>query len=155
MENELNQLWIEVSATIEANPADVYAVLADYRDSHPAILPKPYFSKLEVCQGGQGAGTVVEVYMDVYGRKQVFRQVISEPEPGRRLVESDDAKGVTTTFTVDPINGSHQSFVTITTTSRTSPGFQGLLERFFLPVILRRIYRQLLGMLAEYVRHGL
>ena len=153
--NKLNQLRIEVSAAIDAHPADLYAILADYRNSHPAILPKPYFSRLVLDQGGQGAGTIVNVHMDVYGMKRVFQQVVSEPEPGRVLAETDADAGVTTTFTVDPINGSHRSLVTITTLSRTGPGLQGLVERVLMPFILRRIYKETLGLLAEYARHGL
>ena len=34
------------------------ALAQDYRTGHPRILPKPYFSGLEVLSGGYGAGTV-------------------------------------------------------------------------------------------------
>jgi len=151
----MNQLHVEVSKVIEARPEEVYAVFADYRISHPAILPKPYFTELIVKEGGKGAGTNVDVHMNIYGTKRVFHQMVSEPEPGRVLVETDAEAGVITTFTVDPIDGGRQSQVTITTISRTSPGMQGLVEKLFQPFVMQRIYREELGLLAEYFRHGL
>ena len=151
----MSQIRIEVSAIIGASPADVYAVLSDYTVSHPAILPKPYFSKIVVEQGGQGAGSLIEVHMDVYGTKRVFRQVVSEPEPGRVLVETDAQAGVMTMFTVDPIEAGSQSQVTISTLGPVAPGFQGLVEKLFQPFVLRRIYRKELELLAEYLAHGL
>jgi hypothetical protein len=153
--NELSLLRIEVSETINADPADVYAILADYRVSRHAILPKPYFSKLILDQGGHGAGTIVEAYLEAFGMKRCFRQLVSEPEPGRTLVETDDRTGSTTTFTVDPFNDGHQSRVTVTIIARTYPGLTGLLERFFLPIVFRRAYGDSLELLAEYARHGL
>jgi len=73
----MSQLNTEVSKVIDADPADVYTVFSDYRVKHPAILPKPFFSNLVVEQGGQGAGTVVQAHMDVYGTKRVFRMTVS------------------------------------------------------------------------------
>jgi uncharacterized protein YndB with AHSA1/START domain len=145
----------EVSETINASPANVYEVLTDYLVSHPAILPKPYFSKLVVEQGGHGAGTVFELHMDVYGTKRVLHPVVSEPEPGRVLVETDADAGVVTTFTVDPLGEGSQSRVTFATDSRTSPGLQGFMERLFQPMVLRRIYKKELQLLAQYVQRGL
>jgi hypothetical protein len=52
---------VQSSAVIPARPEAIYAVLADYREAHPAILPKPYFTELKVEEGGQGAGTVIHV----------------------------------------------------------------------------------------------
>ena len=148
----MKQIKITASKIIHASPADVYAVMSDYRIGHPAVLPKPYFSRLIVLEGGQGAGTVIEVHMDVYGTKRVFHQVVSEPEPGRVLMETDSTAGVTTSFTVDPIHNGTQSHVTISTESRLSPGIQGFLERLLNPLIIGRIYKQELEQLDEYVR---
>ena len=79
-----------VSATkvIAAPAARVYDLLADYREGHPSILPKAYFISHTVEQGGRGAGTVVAFQMKLMGRTQSFRSTISEPEPGRVLVET-------------------------------------------------------------------
>ncbi|MBZ0301843.1 MAG: hypothetical protein K8J31_18995 [Anaerolineae bacterium] len=103
-------------------------------------------------EGGVGAGTVIRVRMNVMGIEQAYHMTVSEPEPGRVLAEDDPAVGVHTTFTVEPRNGGQQSQVTITTVSTTSPGFKGLMERMMNPPVARRIYRQELQNLADYVR---
>lgn len=148
----MSQIHVEISEVIEARPDKVYAILSDYRVGHPAILPKPYFTELVVEEGGQGAGTIVRVGMEVMGKAFAYRQTISEPEPGRVLKEADPAAGVFTTFTVDPLNGGTHSRVTIATDAALSPGLTGWLERVFNPPLMRRIYRQELQNLAEYVR---
>jgi hypothetical protein len=77
--------------------------------------------------------------MRVLGQTRVLRAVISEPEPGRVLVETD-AGGVAlvTTFTVEPErSGSH---VTFSTELTSAGGLLGVLERFVLRRLLRRIY---------------
>jgi len=148
----MSQIHVEVSEVIEARPEKVYAILADYRASHPAILPKPYFTELTVEQGGQGAGTIIHVGMNVMGVKRAYRQVISEPEPSRVLVESDAAAGVTSSFTVDPLNGGQHSRVTIATDAAASPGVMGWMERLFSPSVMRHIFKKELQQLAEYVR---
>ena len=148
----MNQIHAESPAVIEARPEKVYAILADYRVSHPAILPKPYFTDLTVEQGGQGAGTVARAQMKVMGTKMTYHLIVSEPQPGRVLMEVDAAAGVTTTFTVDPFNGGQHSRVTIATDAATGPGLMGWLERLFNPLVMRRIYQKELKQLADYVR---
>jgi hypothetical protein len=49
---------VVASAHIAAAPAQVYAIIANYREGHPRILPKE-FSGLTVEQGGIGAGTII------------------------------------------------------------------------------------------------
>jgi hypothetical protein len=89
--------------------------------------------------------------MNVMGREFNYYLVVSEPQPGRVLVETDGKVGLVTTFTVEPV-GSGQSRVTIATDSLSSPGFAGLMERLFTPLVMGRIYRQELRNLAAYVR---
>jgi hypothetical protein len=98
----MTQQRIAASALIQAPAQQVYAIIADYRNGHPRILPKPYFVSLTVEQGGVGAGTMVTFQMKVMGSWQTFHAVITEPEPGRVLVETDSSAGTVTTFTVDP-----------------------------------------------------
>jgi uncharacterized protein YndB with AHSA1/START domain len=143
-------IHFEVSKVIDASPETIYAVLSDYHVGHPAILPK-YFSGLTIEQGGQGAGTVIHVEMNVMGLKQAYHMVVSEPQPGRKLVETDAAQGTTTSFTVDPLNG-NQSRVTIATDSPASPGLRGQIEKIMNPMVARRIYREELQLLADYVK---
>ncbi len=141
-----------VSAEINAPPEKVYRVIADYDNHHPHILPRPYFTGLEVLEGGQGAGTLVAVEMNVMGVRAAYRLRTAEPQPGRVLVERDDDTGVVTTFTVEPLAGGERSRLTIETESRASPGLRGFLERRPNPGIMRRIYRAELAQLAVYVR---
>ena len=53
----MTQLRIAVSSLIQAPAQQAYAIIADYRNGHPRILPRPYFVSLTVEQGGVGAGT--------------------------------------------------------------------------------------------------
>ena len=142
----------QASHEIDARPEAVYNVLADYRTGHPAILPKPYFGGLSVEAGGRGAGTVIRFTMNVLGTTRAFRQTVSEPQPGRVLVEQDETGDVVTTFTVEPLDGGKRSRVTITTETRASPGLRGALERLLSPRVLTDIYRRELRLLDEYTK---
>lgn len=147
----MRTMHVAVSEVIDAAPERVYAVLADYQNHHPHIVPKPFFAGLRVEEGGVGAGTVVVADMDVYGTKRTFRLVVSEPQPGRVLVESDAAAGLVTTFTVEPLDGGARSRVTIASDTQPSPGLQGWIERLINPAITRRIYRAELKQLNGYM----
>lgn len=144
----MNTYHVQASATIDAPAARIYGIISDYQKGHPAILPSRYFTELRVTRGGQGAGTEIIVKMNVLGAQALYQMTVSEPEPGRVLQEEDPAAGVVTTFTVDPLNGGHQSQVTIATTAQTSPGLKGWLEKLMTPAIARRIYREELAQLA-------
>ncbi len=147
----MSQLHITSSSTIDAPAEEVYTVLADYHKAHQAILPKSYFTELTVEEGGTGAGTVRCIRMKVLGVESVYRMVVSEPEPGRVLVEVDENAGVTTTFTIDPISSSSRCRLTISTDMSTSPGIKGIFERLLSPSIIRRIYKQELRQIAGYM----
>src|SRR5262245_63172425 len=85
-------------------PADrAYAIIADYRDGHPQIIPRPPFVDLVVEEGGIGAGTMIRFRIRSFGSTRTMRSAIAEPEPGRILVESDPEGRVVTTFTVEPV----------------------------------------------------
>jgi len=140
------------TAVIPATPAEVYAILTDYRHAHPSILPKPYFADLKVVSGGQGAGTVLQLRMNVLGNVRDFYETVTEPEPGRRLVETDIYTGQTSTFIVEPTADGQQSRVTIATEFAGRPGFAGLVERLLTPPITRHIFRKELANLAEFAR---
>jgi hypothetical protein len=104
---------ISASKLIPAPARKVYDLIADYRNGHPRILPKPYFVSLHVEEGGYGTGTVIKFQMQLMGRIQSFHSEITEPVPGHILVETDMNNGTVTTFTVDPSSGGQESFVTI------------------------------------------
>jgi hypothetical protein len=136
---------VSASRIIDALPATVYGVIADYREGHTAILPKPPFVSLEVEEGGRGAGTLIRVVMRVMGRTQTFRARVSEPEPGRTIVETNDT-GYVTTFTVEPtLDG--RSRVTISTELERH-GVVGALERWAAARTLGPVYRRELELLA-------
>lgn len=149
----MTEILAKASALIDAPPAVVYGLLADYREGHPAILPRKYFTGCEVLEGGAGAGTAVRVSMNVMGAKQILNLVISEPEPGRILMETDHDAGVETCFIVDPVEGGARSNLTIATRAQAGSGLRGLMERLVNPPIMRRIYLEELRIIAAKFRH--
>lgn len=142
------QHHVSASALIQAPADQVYAIIADYRDGHPHILPKPYFVSLAVEQGGVGAGTVVNFQMRLMGRLQTFHSAITEPEPGRVLAETDLNTGAATTFSVEPRQNGGQAYVTITTATKVREGVLGSLEGWLTTQLLRPIYMKELDQLA-------
>ena len=147
----MSQIHVEVSQVINARAEAVYGVISDYKVGHAAILPKPYFVSLDVEEGGQGAGTVVRAEMKVMGVEQQLHMMVSEPEPGRVMIETDSEAGIVTSFTVDPVGNGEQSRITIVTDSKASPGFKGFMEQLMNPPVTRYIYRKELRQLAEYL----
>ncbi len=140
---------ITATAVVDAPPAVVYGIIADYRGGHPHILPPQYFTAIEVEEGGVGAGTIIRVTMRVLGSTQTFRAAVTEPEPGRVLVERDLASGTATTFTVEPVGGGARTRVTIATALGSRGGIAGWLEKVLTPSLLRPIYAKELEMLRE------
>ena len=129
---------VGAEALINAPAGLAYAIIADYRDGHPRILPRPPFVSLDVEQGGTGAGTVIRCQIRMFGRTQTFRAEITEPDPGRVLVETDLDTGVVTTFTVEPVGDGAR--VTIGTDIEGHGGLLGRVERFFVTRLLQPVY---------------
>jgi hypothetical protein len=127
-------------------PADqVYGIIADYRNSHALILPKEYFLSLHVENGGVGTGTIINFSMRILGRTQDFRSLITEPQPGRLLVETDIRSQTPTSFQVMPVDESSLTRVTISTGLRGRNWLEALLAK----PMLQKIYRQELELLAR------
>src|SRR5947207_2636748 len=145
----MGQIKVKAEAVLNALPEDVYATITDYKKGHPSILPKESFYDLQVEEGGYGAGTIMSFNARVLGVEQSFHQRVSEPEPGRVLVEQDidSIQNVTTIFTVIPVEQGQKSHVEITTTMNTSPGLRGLVKRIIVPIIDRQLYRKELKLL--------
>lgn len=150
--NPMNWIHAESSLVIDARAADLYAVVSDYHIGHLAIVPKQYFSDLVVEKGGKGAGTVVRGVVTVMGSKTPFHHVVSEPEPGRVLMETDLDTQQYTTFTFEPLNNGTQTRVTIASEFPPNGGFRGFMERLMIPPVARKMYRQELRQLAAYVQ---
>ena len=145
----MGQITVRAAAVLDARPGDVYATIADYQHAHPDILPKESLYDLQVEQGGYGAGTMIRFKMKALGVEQSFYQRVSEPEPGRVLVEQDidSVQNVMTTFTVTPVEHEQKSHVEISTMMNTSPGFKGFMERIIVPIINPQLYRKELRLL--------
>jgi hypothetical protein len=141
------------SLKIDAPPSRVYSIVADYDQHHPRILPPQYFKAIRVEQGGVGAGTRLTVTMRVMGTTQTFRHTVTEPEPGRVLVESDAEGYSVTTFTVAQVDSGRASLLSITTefTPRKT-GLLGRIERYFTRRVLCRIYDKELALISDYAK---
>ena len=142
----------KVEATAEREidaPADqVYGYLADMH-KHPHFLP-PAFSDFQVEEGGVGQGTVTRFAVTAGGRTRNYRMRVSEPEPGRTLVESDANSSLVTTFNVEPRGG--RSLVRISTSWDGAGGIGGFFERTFAPGAMRKIYLDELDRLNAYAQ---
>jgi hypothetical protein len=140
---------ISVSRQIAAAPPAIYSVIADYHDGHRRIVPPRAFNWLAVDKGGTGAGTELRFAMRVFGATRIARGVVSEPEPGRVLVESYPESGDVTTFIVDAQAGIGTSTVTITTDLQVRGGLAGRLQGFLAERFLRPLYVEELQRLAD------
>lgn len=131
----------EATAEFAGSAAAAYETIADYHRGHPSILPQKYFTGLPVLSGGRGEGTVIRFGMKVAGGVQEAVADVTEPEPGRVLVERvRDEGGTTSTFTVTPVAGGRVR-VTIHTAWHAH-GLAGLIEGLLAPPLLRRIHRE-------------
>jgi hypothetical protein len=147
----VREATVNATTTIHAAAAHVYGIIADYQVHHPRIVPPEYFRKIEVEEGGVGAGTRVRVETRVLGNTRQFVHLIREPEPGRVLEEIDASGFSTTTFTVDPTEQGRAATVTIQTRFRVRwPGLLGSVERAVTAAMLRRIYRKKFARLEQY-----
>jgi uncharacterized protein YndB with AHSA1/START domain len=150
MHNTMGVNSVRVQGPVRAPPADVFQYIADMKNHHPHFLP-PAFSDFEVLSGGVGAGTVTTFRFTAGGRTRDFRMTATEPEPGRRLVETDANSSSVTTFIVDPAPGG-TSKVTIGTQWQGAGGIGGFFERMFAPRVMRSIYADELRRLDAYAQ---
>jgi hypothetical protein len=141
----------ELSAerVIDAPAEVVYHLIADYREHHrPEGFLPPVFTELVVERGGVGAGTEIRFSMKLAGRLQTATARVTEPEPGRVLIET--GPGVQTTFTVDPEPG-QRARVRFDTVLEAG-GLAGLLARLVAPRMLRPVYADELARLERLAR---
>jgi hypothetical protein len=136
---------------LEAPAAVVYHCLADYREHHrPEGFLPPQFSDLTVVQGGVGTGTVIRFSMTLGGRRRTVTTEISEPQPGRVLVERGD--GIETTFTVEPVGPRGEQARVRFDTVMEAGGLDGLLTRLFAGRLLAPVYADELQRLERYAQ---
>lgn len=139
----------EAIAVVPADATAVYAILADYRVHHPRILPKPEFERLDVLDGGVGAGTRIRVAMRVFGRSSELTMAVTEPEPGRVLEERDEATGVVTRFEVDPVSRGASSVRIVTQWPRAASVGKRV-EAWLVARVARKLYARELAQLRAY-----
>jgi uncharacterized protein YndB with AHSA1/START domain len=139
---------VEASAErmIDAPAETVYRYLADM-NRHAHFLP-PEFSDFQVVEGGVGEGSVTTFAVTAGGRTRNYRMRVTEPAPGRTLVESDVNSSLVTTFSVEP-QGS-KALVRIHTSWDGAGGIGGFFEKTFAPKAMKRIYLDELDRLNTY-----
>lgn len=139
---------LAVSQSVDAPVNTVYSILADYRVGHPRILPRPPFVSMRVLHGGVGAGTQFELRTRFFGRERLYHGIVSEPHPGRVLVEKYQGTDLVTLFIIEPLDIGEGSNVTIVTDSQVHEGLLGRVEAWFADAMLRRVYKKELRNLA-------
>jgi hypothetical protein len=145
---------ISASRRIPAAPGTIYGIIADYHDGHRRIVSPKAFRWLAVEKGGVGAGTEIRFAMRVFGSERVARAVVTEPEPGRVLVESYPESGDVTTFRVDPESSHGGATVTIATALQVRGGLAGRIQGFLAERFLRPLYVEELDRLADVAEGG-
>lgn len=140
---------VRVQGLISAPPERVYAILADYQNAHPQILPRQ-FTQCEVVAGGVGEGTVFNARLRLLGKEMPFTMRVSEPAP-YRLVETDVNTGLVTTFSVDPADHG-ATRLTIASVWDSQPGLAGWIERMGAPGMMRRIFRDEMAQIRRYIQ---
>ncbi|GCE09607.1 SRPBCC family protein [Dictyobacter aurantiacus] len=140
----------ETVALIAAPAAVVYALLADYRRGHMKIMPRQYIRQFEVESGGQGDGTVIRYRVHAYGIERAARAVVSEPEPGRMLVERETTSSLVTMFAVTPAMGGEQAHVQIAAHWEPAHTLWARFQQALYPAILKNVFTQELNALARY-----
>jgi hypothetical protein len=146
----MHQFHFSAERLIQAPVDVVYHCLADYREHHRVdggFLP-PAFTSLEVLEGGFGAGTVFRFTTSLGGRTATRTQQVSEPEPGRVLVERGNGEG--STFTLEP-QGETATRLRIDTTLN-APGLEGVFIRMFGARVLRPVYAEEMSRLEKYAQ---
>ena len=143
---------VVASADMDAPPDRVYAIIADYHNGHPHILPKQ-FRNFAVDKGGIGAGTVIRFEVRALGQTQQFRGFVTEPEPGRVLVEEySEPAPSKTTFLVEKSPSGPGTRVTFTTEMTSRKGLAGTIERFMSTRFMKKLYAEELALLAARAR---
>jgi len=135
-------------------PADiVYHCIADYvRHHRPDGFLPPAFTDMEVERGGVGSGTVVHFTVTAMGRSERHHATVSEPQPGRVLVETEEKNALRTTFSVEP-HGSQSRVRFDTVYSRS--GVMGWIEKLLVARVLGPLYADEQRRLEQHAQaHG-
>jgi hypothetical protein len=145
----MGQVTASAQSTIAASADLTYRLIADA--AQRSKFAPDSFSGFEVVSGGVGAGTVHKFDFQAPSRPvRSYLMDVTEPQPGRELVETDRNSTLVTRFTVTPQG--QQCEVAITTTWKGAGGIGGFFEKTFAPKALRGIYADELARLDAYAR---
>ena len=111
---------------------------------HQRFLP-PAFSDFKI---SRAASASRRQQVTAGGRTRSYRMQVSEPAPGRTLVETDTGSSLVTTYDVAPQGD--KSLVGITTSWDGAGGIGGFFERTFAPRAMERLYSEALDRLSAY-----
>ncbi len=143
----MSHIFVRSERIIDATPQEVFATVADYENKRPRMLP-PNYLDYTVEKGGRGSGTVISYRLQAAGRERPYRMSVKETVKGKVLAEQDSSSSLVTRWTVQPLNNGAQSRVSIESDWEGGSGVGGFFERTFAPLGLRRIYDNILTMLA-------
>lgn len=144
---------VETDSVIHAAAKDVYAVLADYNNGHPKIMPPQYCEGLNVLKGsGVGENSRIEAHFNIYGQRETLVMDVSEPEPGRILQEIDTKATNITRFIVDPIDQA-TCRVTLQTKIMKQTGIPPgpTLDMWLKSFVLKQIFTEELKLLNDFM----
>ena len=147
----MSHIFVESERVVNASPEDVYEVLADYKGKRQQILT-PNFLDYNVEKGGRGSGTVVRYRLHAARRERPYRMVVEEAVKGKLLTERDTNSSLVTTWKLSPVEDGKQTVVRVATEWQGGKGVGGFFERTFAPLGLRRIYNNMLSLLAQSVQ---
>ncbi len=144
----MSRTQISAERLVDAPAGVVYHCLADYREHHrPGGFLPPAFSDFRIERGGVGAGTVISFIVTLAGRSREMTLEVSEPRPGRVLVETGPREQ--TTFTVEPEG--ERAWVRFDTILEAG-GVEGLVNRLFAPRLMKALYADELARLERHAQ---
>jgi hypothetical protein len=143
----MGQVSAVSTVLINAEPAAVFAAIADYQTVRPKILSSNY-SGYQVLEGGQGAGTVAT--WKLQATKSRVRDVKATVDvAGHTVIEKDANSSMVTNWTVAPAGTG--SSVNLKTSWTGASGVGGFFEKTFAPLGLRKIQDEVLANLKKEV----
>ena len=143
----MGQVSASSTVLINAEPAVVFAAVADYQTVRPKILSSHY-SGYQVLEGGQGAGTVATWKLQAT-EKRVRDVKATVDVAGHAVIEKDANSTMITNWTVSPAG--EGSSVTVKTSWKGAGGIGGFFEKTFAPLGLRKIQAEVLENLKKQV----
>ncbi|WP_239334435.1 SRPBCC family protein [Frankia sp. CiP3] len=137
------EIKVAVERVVAATPAKVVDALADYRGIRAEAWPK-MITDYEVIEGGTGAGTRIRYRLHATRRRvRTVEAVVSTPEPGRTLTETDQNSTLRTAWTVRPADPG-TARISVETSWAGASGIGGFFERAFAPIGIRKLWNGVL-----------